>query len=549
MSGIRYEDEFTQQDSQTQTTKQNDQLGGTFNPNDIKVQTSQKFEQDDIFNGFFSIGGDIGNNINTHIESMKNVLENQYTIVSISAGWKYPIIAYAKQVDNVVFYYPTVITDDDKRAPQLSSFVSSLVQKDSDIYTVDVMYQENEDNEIKIELSKKFPTIRDFRLCGTSIVRYAEETYRDIASLIKRGLDAAPILASGKDLNLNTIKNKNFKVTYNDIPNGTKNSRTGMAIRADFRLTLSSNNTNQAVSHNSTNKEIAWAYGYIDLVPEEVIVQQQQYQAPITAKKLRPVVILTDIVGLAATPNYSLMGLLTGTTMLSRSMYMGYITKNASKYNDLISIVLGENVDLNKLTPTDKATMLNTMVLDPLLALDVPNHGYLEEIASMFLEGANSEIKATVTKLTGKAANADMINYIIPMPYVEYFDKTTKDTREIDCAKIAALTKNISMVLGYSKISGDPTSNTDYSVTNLSTLLTEVGIDGEIIGCNARCYLSAEGIRELMSLSAVNIQFVPLWEAPVEQTGFMTRQGFGHQAFFTPTNNFNANQQRGYKSF
>lgn len=509
---------------------------------------NELLEQDTGFdyNGFMAIGGDT-NSVNEHVQNMKKIMENKYGITCISDGWKYPIITFSKKVGNVVFYYPTILSDDDKRAMTLSSFVQGLSQKDADIYTLDIMYKQEEDEEVKIKLKEMYPTIKEFIPVATSVVRYSEESYNDINILVSRLLEVAPIVHAGKDQSLvNTPKN--FKIFYNDIPSGTKLSRTGMAIRADFKLTLASNNQNNRSSNNSTNKDIAYAFGYIDLVPEED-VQQQQYGAPIVTKKLRPIVVITDFYGLSASSSYSLLGIITAANMLSRDMYMGYILKHANRFADLIGVTLQENVDMSKLTPGEKSEVLEQLIMNPIMALDVPNNGYLEEISYFLNSDADRRIKSAASKLTGVSYKSRLIDYVIPMPYVEYFDKTMKDVREIDCAKVASITKDISLVLGYAKITNDASQDGSQTVANLATLLNEIAIDGEIIGTYGRIFLSEEGIAELISLANLKVTYTPIYEAPKTTQGFMRRTGYAGRGFYQNGFSGNGGFNRGYKTF
>ena len=515
---------------------------------DFNNRIEPELEGDSAFDysGFMAIGGDMANTVQSHVSAMKKLMENKYDITPIADGWKYPIITYSKKVGNVVFYYPTIITDDDKRAMPLSSFVQGLTQKEADVYTLDIMYEENEDQEIRAKLKSLYPTVADFKLIGTSIVRYAEESYQDIFILVSRLLDVAPIIAAGKDLSLTNVS-KNFKVTYQTIPNGTRMSKTGMALRADFKLTLSSNNNTSKVSNNSTNKEVAYAYGYIDLIPEEEEVRQQ-YSAPIINKKLRPVVILTDVSGLSATSSYALMGILTGANMLARDMYMGYILSNINKYTDLIGVTLEENVDFGKLTPGQKSEILEGLILSPLMALDIPNAGYLEEVGYLLDGSANSAVRTVASKLIGRNFQSDLIDYCLALPYVEYFDRNTRDVRDIDCSKIATMTKDISLVLGFARITNDSSQDLGATVSNLATLLNEIGIDGEIIGTYGRLFLTEEGISELIQNSGVRISYTPLYEAPRTSNTYMRRQGYGSNNYYSATTG-SGNGPRGYRTF
>ena len=470
--------------------------GGNAQQEEFKSKIEPELDGDSAFDysGFMAIGGDMANTVQSHVSAMKKLMENKYDITPIADGWKYPIITYSKKIGNVVYYYPTIITDDDKRAMPLSSFVQGLSQKEADVYTLDIMYEENEDQEIRAKLKSLYPTIADFKLIGTSIVRYGEESYQDIFILVSRLLDVAPIVGAGKDLSLTNVS-KNFKVTYQTIPNGTRMSKTGMALRADFKLTLASNNNTSKVSNNSTNKEVAYAYGYIDLIPEEEELRQQ-YSAPIVSKKLRPVVILTDVSGLSATSSYALMGILTGANMLARDMYMGYILSNINKYTDLIGVTLEENVDFGKLTPGQKSEILEGLILSPLMALDIPNAGYLEEVGYLLDGNVNAAVRTAASKLIGRNFQSDLIDYCLALPYVEYFDRNTRDVRDIDCSKIATMTKDISLVLGFARITNDSSQDLGATVSNLATLLNEIGIDGEIIGTYGRLFLTEEGITE-----------------------------------------------------
>ena len=499
------------------------------------------------YSGFMAVGGDMANTVQSHVSAMKKLMENKYDITPISDGWKYPIITYSKKIGNVVFYYPTIITDDDKRAMPLSSFVQGLNQKEADIYTLDIMYGDNEDQEIRAKLKSLYPTVADFKLIGTSIVRYAEESYQDIFILVSRLLDVAPIVSNGNDLTLTTVP-KNFKITYQDIPNGTKMSRTGMSIRADFKLTLSSDNNTSKVSNNSTNKEVAFAYGYIDLIPEEEVVAQA-YAQPIVNKKLRPVVILTDVNGLAASASYALLGILTGINMLSRDMYMGYILKHANRFADLINVTLEENIDMSKLTPGQKSEILENLIISPIMAIDVPNNGYLEEIGFALTGNANKLLRTAASKLIGRNYQADLVDFCLPLPYVEYFDRTAKDVRDIDAAKVATITKDIGMVLGFAKITNDKSQDLSSSLSNLASLLNEIGIDGEIIGSYGRLFLTEEGIGELISNAGINIKYTPLYEAPKATTSFLRRQGYGSSNNYYTQSSKSGMGPRGYRPF
>ena len=499
------------------------------------------------YSGFMAVGGDMANTVQSHVSAMKKLMENKYDITPISDGWKYPIITYSKKIGNVVFYYPTIITDDDKRAMPLSSFVQGLNQKEADIYTLDIMYEDNEDQEIRTKLKSLYPTVADFKLIGTSIVRYAEESYQDIFVLVSRLLDVAPIVSNGNDLTLTTVP-KNFKITYQDIPNGTKMSRTGMSIRADFKLTLSSDNNTRKVSNNSTNKEVAFAYGYIDLIPEEEVVAQS-YAQPIVNKKLRPVVILTDVNGLAASASYALLGILTGINMLSRDMYMGYILKHANRFADLIGVTLEENIDMSKLTPGQKSEILENLIISPIMAIDVPNNGYLEEIGFALTGNANKLLRTAASKLIGRNYQADLVDFCLPLPYVEYFDRTAKDVRDIDAAKVATITKDIGMVLGFAKITNDKSQDLSSSLSNLASLLNEIGIDGEIIGSYGRLFLTEEGIGELISNAGINIKYTPLYEAPKATTSFLRRQGYGSSNNYYTQSSKSGMGPRGYRPF
>lgn len=528
---------------------------------DAKVNTGPKSNSDESktkiepelngesafdYSGFMAIGGDMANTVQSHVSAMKKIIENKYDITPISDGWKYPIITYSKKIGNVVFYYPTIITDDDKRAMPLSSFVQGLSQKEADVYTLDIMYEDNEDQEIRAKLKSLYPTVAEFKLIATSIVRYGEESYQDIFILISRLLDVAPIVAAGSDLSLSTVP-KNFKIAYQDIPNGTKLSRTGMSIRADFKLTLSSNNNTSKVSNNSTNKEVAYAYGYIDLIPEEEVINQS-YSAPIINKKLRPVVILTDVYGLCASASYALLGVITGANMLSRDMYMGYILKHANRFADLIGVTLEENLDMSKLTPGQKAEILENLIVSPIMAIDIPNNGYLEEVGFMLSGNANALVRGAASKLIGKNFQSDLIDFCVPLPYVEYFDRTSKDVRDIDTAKVASITKDIGMVLGFAKITNDKSQDLTSSVSNLAALLNEIGIDGEIIGTYGRLFLTEEGIAELVGNSGVRLTYTPLYEAPKSASTFLRRQGYGQTNYYAPST-VAGNGPRGYRPF
>ena len=522
--------------------------GGNAQQEEFKTKIEPELDGDSAFDysGFMAIGGDMANTVQSHVSAMKKLMENKYDITPIADGWKYPIITYSKKIGNVVYYYPTIITDDDKRAMPLSSFVQGLSQKEADVYTLDIMYEENEDQEIRAKLKSLYPTIADFKLIGTSIVRYGEESYQDIFILVSRLLDVAPIVGAGKDLSLTNVS-KNFKVTYQTIPNGTRMSKTGMALRADFKLTLASNNNTSKVSNNSTNKEVAYAYGYIDLIPEEEELRQQ-YSAPIVSKKLRPVVILTDVSGLSATSSYALMGILTGANMLARDMYMGYILSNINKYTDLIGVTLEENVDFGKLTPGQKSEILEGLILSPLMALDIPNAGYLEEVGYLLDGNANAAVRTAASKLIGRNFQSDLIDYCLALPYVEYFDRNTRDVRDIDCSKIATMTKDISLVLGFARITNDSSQDLGATVSNLATLLNEIGIDGEIIGTYGRLFLTEEGITELVQNSGVRISYTPLYEAPRTSNTYMRRQGYNSNNYYSATTG-TGNGPRGYRAF
>lgn len=528
----------------------NGALGGDMEDTGYKfsdnIHTNVDFG-DNAFGGFMMVGTDISNSLNEHFGAMSKLLEkNGYGIITISEGLEFPIIAYAKKdIDNVVYYYSTIITDDQKRALSLSNFVQALEQRDGNAFTLDVMYEANEDDEVKAKLTAMYPSVKTFNFVGSSVVRYSEDTYMDVSILINRALEAAPYLIIGKDQTLANI-NKNFKITYTDLPNGTRTSRTGLVIRADFRLTLSSNNATR-VSKNSTNKDLCYVYGYIDLVPEEETIASPYNQPPVKNKKLRPVIIITDIVGLSATPGYAYFGILTATNLLNRGMYLGHILRHAARYNDLISITIGETVDLNKMTPPDRGAIMDTLVLNPILAIDITNNGYNEEISFFLDHDANAILRKSISGFTGKPMTSNLIDYVLPLPYLEYFDKVLRDGREIDCSAIATMTKDIRMVLGYARITNDASQDAAHSISDLAVLLNEAGLEGELIATYGRVFLAEEGLSELFKAANLKCEYTNLWDAPQQDNNYLVRQGYSAGSYFTT--GFNGNTRGSYKAF
>lgn len=491
--------------------------------------------------GFVILGAGVSSNVEQHYNEMKKLLEPmKIGVKAITQGLDFPLIVYTRVLDGVVYYYPTIVTDDNKKGASVSNFLNSL-SKDSttNIYLPDSKYStEADDEKVRSILRSDFPSAQDFYLCGVSVMNYTPSTYAHIASYVTRLVYAGGWVSKGKDQNKNFTK-QNASIPFNMIPERQIVTDTGFTIRADFKLALNIPKDTTSKSKNESNADYVNVFGYIDLaVVEEPVPPAPGYNpiaVPATVTKLSPTVIITYIQGISALPGYGMIGLITAAHMIMPEMYFGYIKDNIADYQDIISTLIGEELNFAKMTDEQKIDILSKVLTGPALAVDVPNNGYMEELSFLVPRATREQdFKMYAERFLLTKFENTMVIGDVPVPLIDVFDQgMLVDARRYDASKIAKLTKNKQLAISMSTFTNDVSNeNASSSLINICDVVQEIGLDGNISATVARIFLSQQGLEELYTKSGLNAAYRPLYVASSNGVvGAIRRNNFVNQKF------------------
>lgn len=401
-----------------------------------------------------------------------------------------------------------------------------------------------------------------------------------VAIILKRAASetnlANNFVGTGRDIETNlSIK------THNPHDNHTELNQVGSPTRADFEVTLYSNNKNQLQQNYSPNKvensfPVALAKGYIDVLPEQIIV-------PETGKhefKWRPNIILTETSNLYPTLANKLLSILIGYTMISKQYILyshlrNVVTPNGKEspnsfgilnyYSDVMedrqkrdknnNPIEPEFINLSssKLTDEAKSQILNKLLIlsGSVVSLDIGSYTDQSYVDQAFISASEPDNKANIG--AKRAAGMEIINAArqltngkfpanfpleniftdsvsIPMGYIIQNDSKLIDIRLVDFPFVIQGSNKNQEVINeyYNSFFSNSQPNRDPFLSKIN-VYKELGLrDAKITGRGTRVTFSADFLRELYT-AAREVGFKPSVDIPGIQ--FQDQVLFGNNSF------------------
>ena len=523
-----------------ETLKNIGEINGLGNTSDVKESLSDFSDDDFLVVGHLSSGS-----VEKHKDVMTEKLKDKgFDIIALSQGLDFSLLIYVAVSERVAYYYPTVVVDENKKGVTISNFVANLRNKDtSAVYLPDNKYEDGtDDKKVQDILKEKYKgQIDNLFKVAVSVMNYEPTTYSGIADLVTKQLNAGPYRKNGRDQTAKFAQKEGAKaseIRFAKNLAGYVVTETGFKVRSDFTLSFHAAKKTVSASKNENEIETVVAHGYIDFavvkepvpVPVgQIMVAQQPYQ-----NKISPTIVITYVKGISTLSGYGILGILTGAVMVSPLMYFGYILENITKYQDFINVYLNSlnaqatGYDFSKLSKEEKVSILNDILTAPAFAIDIPNNGYMEELSFLINRNTReSRFNAIASKFVGESITSKLIIGDIPIPLAEVFDKNSSgDSRSIDAVDVATKTKNKSFVDSISMFLNEVNlNNNPNSIANISLLITEIGIDGNMISTAARIFLNPEGIKEVYNKSKINADKTNLYTPENVISGAISRQG------------------------
>jgi len=244
----------------------------------------------------------------------------------------------------------------------------------------------------------------------------------------------------------------------------------GKPVRADFVVDLVNIDNNQNfISPNLQNDRarIVSAGGYIDSIPMKVSLDSARTQNNPTGEciRFRPNIVLTTIPVSTPTPGFTLLGLVAGSIMTNKDMYIGVLATKIEGDHNIGNLNILSNLDNNannigtalklsnkQYTQDQVYGVINNLYpLDPVYSIDIESYGPETFYTSMLSAAANGNMKACqdivdhAVWLTNGAFPKDFdpmsifVGTPTLVPMGKWHDKNgERDIREIDMAYVAS---------------------------------------------------------------------------------------------------------------
>lgn len=307
-------------------------------------------------------------------------------------------------------------------------------------------------------------------------------------------------------------------------------------IRADWRveLNLRSNADNnltyvEELNKGSANATLVKACGFIDAIPDEKITPVPG-GLPLREIRMRPHIIITDINASKPTTGFTLLGLVTSMIMTNKSMWMGALLPDKSKYNvgalnlkanmegnanGVGAIINLEGTGKNKMSDEDVFTYINKLFeLESIVSVDIPSYGphtYYTSVLSAAASGhsspntvgaQNALINAAVMLTNGQFPENFPRHEIfahegVLIPLGVWKDKTgaLRDIRDVDLTMIASETGDAALMDKWFL------SNLPSKMSNLDSYLTKVDIISRII---PKAEITSKAVRVTFTSTFIN---------------------------------------------
>lgn len=326
----------------------------------------------------------------------------------------------------------------------------------------------------------------------------------------------------------------NKKIRYESIMSRQiRNNALNKPVRSDWTIDLTLVDTSayaQSLNMENTKSVITRTSGFVDALPEEVILPQAPgvYNNQIIKSiQCRPHIIVTSNSAESPTIGYMLLGLISSLVMTKREMWLGALRPTDPKnhvgaLNVITKIDDGEGAKLDltnkKYSMEEVYAVISRMFpLEPVISVDIESFGpqsfYMSALTAasqssniLARENASKMIIQTAHHLTHGLFPIDFnpneifAHDSILVPMGTWSDKTgIKDIREIDLAFIASHIDDINIINKWIL------SNVSSNVSGQDPFLSKVDVISKIIpsarvtGKATRCTFNAKFINMLSS--------------------------------------------------
>ena len=349
-------------------------------------------------------------------------------------------------------------------------------------------------------------------------------------------------------LESNQIADLNLKVAMNELKNkrlefDSTVTKTTVAsrneidapIRADWTVSLVSKDTSgmmTSLNLQHTEQQITRVAGYIDAIPEEVVINDNGVARNVI--RFRPNIIVTSNSSMNPTIGFTLTGLLSANLMVKPSMWLGALRPMGKANVGALNLIakidggVGERIDLsNKKYSADEVweVIRQMFSLQPVLSMDIEAYGPQSYYSSVFSVAASSAFsdlqKRAAQHIINTASQLTDGNFPANFPVNEIFVDTgvtvplgsytnshgEHDIRDIDLTYLANKTD-------------DPAVLNSWAISNLSDRISGVNPFKTKVEIINRIVPNAEITGKATRVTFTN-KFISTLEAAARQAGFI----------------------------
>ena len=571
------------------------------------------FGVSNIFSMSNNLGSEYTNELAGNIQKMYDKLPKlerpKVSILDkdIMGKFAYSSILVSLDLKTTVNYYIILLEATGREPLTANDYIAEIqtaqrnINHRAIVYTTDDAVDTYMHEEIMKALKIEYPTATNFvSMDGLIIPSVQHDTLAvssKVASIAYNACRSQKAFLSGasKDINISAALAKApttiLKLESNMLKQTTADE-VDNPVRSDWIIELNAidtaNNTS-SINLQNAKQTLTQVSGFVDAIPEEVVMPVMYGAPAVTNIRLHPHVIIDSNATYAPTPGYAMLGLISGLVMTNENMWLASVmpkdakgVRNTGALNLLTNIEnnsnrIGEVADLSsKKTKVDEAYgLLRQMYsLAPIVSYDIQSFGPQTNYTSQFALAAqpgNNEHKLNAAKqiietavwLTNGSFPAEFnINSIfsstgIMIPTGKWSDKSgERDIRDIDAAFIATQTGDIETVHRW-VLSGVP-----QEATGLDPYTTRVDIISKLVpsavitGRTVRVTFTSEFITTLMAAataSGLDLSYEP--EVKFAETnnlgimsGVLANAGVGNIGGFSTRSNTGPVYQTSYSN-
>ena len=410
------------------------------------------------------------------------------------------------------------------------------------VYTLDVMLDARTIEIVEAEIREDFPNANLIEIGSSVVDGPIANKLLEVANHIVKHLLIAVALETGEDLNLPYALEREsdgrrpaeLRVNYRYLQDGVHMNGLGSPVKADFELNLTMHNKVKGYNVSNSNSDLTTVYGYFDYIVEEVMEGSGRDAMP--KVKLIPHIIITDMKLNKFTTNFALLATVTGAIMTNKEMLIGHMLKNRDELAATIAIISVQDKKATKAIEELKkcsdeefvAVILETMLMEPVLSVDVENNGateFLTPFITAAITGNREEILSSASVLTDRNefANSGLnpFAHIVKLPKVQYFKNGERDGRDFTLSHILAISKDIEKAYDYNHI-----INGKDAIIDGVELLADFVPDADVKGTIIRLTIDPSFLEALYnSLGIDNITYNSIFVPNIRERRFNSHSG------------------------